>query len=136
MRMGEVLSRIRSKRKREEILDILNNPHPAHFQKVFLVGFLRYAVGLSCEEVTRFILENAKWRKKDPGITAYQVRSVRKQTVCEKEMKRAHLRSSLSSQERARERSLVSSQESMSTPGEWLPVVNECGFVLEWIRKH
>lgn len=116
-----ITSRIRSERKRKEIEDILESEHPAHFQKVYVVGFLRYGVGLTCEEVTDLILREAKWVKKDRGITSYMVRSVRKQLNVEAALK-TH----------ARERACLSSQS--SGPSKWIGIVNGAGFTLEWVR--
>ena len=53
-------------------------PYPAHFQRVYLVGLFKYAVGSSNEGICELIEKRAKWMDYDPAITEYQVRSIRK----------------------------------------------------------
>ena len=85
---SKALQKVFSKRKRGEIEAILDKPYPAHFQRVYLVGFLKYAVGLSNKEICELIKEGAKWRDYDPAITEYQVRSIRKASKGELEFRR------------------------------------------------
>jgi hypothetical protein len=114
---------ITSDRKREEIRNILDSEHPAHFQKVFLVGFLRYGLGLTSEDVTSFILARARWHKLDKRTTAYMVESVKKRGKGES----AFLAKCKSSR----------SERLFSSPvlGTWQPVYNGAGFILEWVRE-
>ena len=78
------LNRIRSDRKRREIEEILNHPSPAHFQRVYLVGFLRYSVGLSEDEICALIKSRAKWRDYNETITRQQIHSIYKRGIAER----------------------------------------------------
>jgi hypothetical protein len=69
------LFKVYSPSKRTEILDILRAPNPTHYERLWLVGFLKY-IGYSYEEVLQIIELLCEWSDYNPEITAYQVRSV------------------------------------------------------------
>jgi len=125
-----LLDRIFSNKKRKEIGDILNTRYPAHFQRVYLAGFLKYAVGLSEEEICLLIKERCKWGDYEPKITEAAVRSVRKQTHTEAQLKKEHLSKGAQTIE-----CLRPSFSSPINPPKWVGIENACGFVLEWVRE-
>ncbi len=69
------LSKIISLKKREEILSILHKTHPAHNQRLWLVGFLDY-VGYSQNEICSIISRENRWNGYDKTKTEGQVGSV------------------------------------------------------------
>jgi len=82
-REEEVLKSLRelgvwSHRKRKELASILLHHDPPHFQRCFLAGFLRYAVGLSVGEVVDLIERYCAWRDYNRRITERNVRGIHK----------------------------------------------------------
>ena len=75
------LEKVYSPKKQLEISDILQAANPSHFERLWMVGFLRY-VGHSSDEVIEIIDQHCEWSDYSPGITAYQVRSVFKKQHC------------------------------------------------------
>jgi hypothetical protein len=71
------LDKVKSDRKRNEILRILYDPYPEHFQKVWLVGFLHW-VGYDRNEIIGIIKNLNRWVKFDLKVTSYMVDSVLK----------------------------------------------------------
>ncbi len=69
------LSKIRSFDKRTEIFNILHSESPSHYERLWLVGFLRF-VGYSFDETCSIIHEENSWVGYDPIMTYNQVRSV------------------------------------------------------------
>ena len=69
------LEKVYSPKKQLEISDILQAANPSHFERLWMVGFLRY-VGHSFDEVVEIIDQHCEWSDYSPRITAYQVRSV------------------------------------------------------------
>ena len=67
-----------SARKRRELASILLHHDPPHFQRCFLAGFLRYAVGLSVEETVDFIERYCAWRDYNRRTTERNVRGIHK----------------------------------------------------------
>ena len=82
-REEEVLKSLRelgvwSHRKRKELASILLHHDPPHFQRCFLAGFLRYAIGLSVGEVVDLIERCCAWSDYNRHKTQRQVVSIRK----------------------------------------------------------
>jgi len=71
--MGAIV-KIKSRRKFDELMDVLENPHPGRYQRLWLVGFLRY-VGYSDEEIFEIIDIYRNWDDYSPEITKYNIRS-------------------------------------------------------------
>jgi hypothetical protein len=124
------LDRIQSDRKRREIEDILTAPNPAHFQRVYLVGFLRYAVRLSEDEICAIIKKRAKWHDYNEKITRQQVRSVYKRGIAERSGAKGG-----NAPFKGTKCLSVSSPTTTPIPGKWIGVENAAGFVLEWYRE-
>jgi len=79
----EVLSALRrigvwSYRKRRELAGILLLPNPAHLHRVYLGGFLLYALGLSVEEAAAFIERYCEWIDFDRRTTERNLRGIHK----------------------------------------------------------
>ncbi len=64
-----------SLQKRDEIIEILYNPHPIHEKRLWLVGFLQY-VGYSESEICELIKDYNMWQDYDPARTGYYVRKI------------------------------------------------------------
>lgn len=73
--MTNILSRVISFRKRQELLDVLHRSHPTHNQRLWLVGFLQYA-GYSESEIRSIIHSENMWRNYVKPIAAIQIHSV------------------------------------------------------------
>jgi len=124
------LDRIRSNRKRREIEDILNAGNPAHFQRVYLAGFLHYAVGLTEDEVCAIIKKRAKWHDYNEKITRQQVCSVYRRGIAERSEAKGG-----EAPFKGTKGLSVSSLTTTPIPGKWIGVENAAGFVLEWYRE-
>ena len=71
----EYLNKINSDKKAMECANILEAVRPSHFERLWLVGFLRY-VSYSLSEVLEILQEHAQWADYDQNITSYQVGTV------------------------------------------------------------
>ena len=69
------LDKIYSIKKQLQVFDILQAIHPTHSERLFLVGFLKYA-GYSCDEVCDIIDKHCEWSDYNHDISAYQVATV------------------------------------------------------------
>ncbi|RLG63678.1 hypothetical protein DRN89_03340 [archaeon] len=79
----EVLEALRragvwSGRMRKKLADILLDRDPPHLKRVFLGGFLLYAVGLSVEQVVSLIERYGMWVDFDRRITERNLRGIHK----------------------------------------------------------
>jgi len=79
----EVLEALRrigvwSYRKRRELAGILLHPNPAHLSRVYLGGFLLYALGLSVEEAAAFIERYCEWIDFNRRTTERNLRGIHK----------------------------------------------------------
>jgi len=70
-----------SARKRRELAGILLHPDPPHIKRVYLGGFLLYALGLSVEEAADFIERYNCWVDFNRRITERNLRGIHKSTV-------------------------------------------------------
>jgi len=73
-----VLNRVFKPDKKVEIMAILKSRNPSHNQRLWMVGFLKYACGYSNQEVCNIIRLYNCWEDYNPSITEYQVESVKK----------------------------------------------------------
>lgn len=78
MTIGNDLSKVFSSHKQIQLFDILQAIHPTHSERLFLVGFLKYA-GYTIEEVLKILNEHAEWEDYSQSTTQYQVESIYKQ---------------------------------------------------------
>lgn len=69
------LSRVRADEKRIDILNILHSEHPDHYERLWLVGFMRF-VGYDELEILDIIQKGNSWSNYDPKMTQRQVSSV------------------------------------------------------------
>jgi len=129
----EVLSALRrigvwSHRKRRELAGILLHPNPAHLHRVYLGGFLLYALGLSVEEATAFIERYCEWIDFDRRITERNLRGIHK---------RGYTVSRCSANSRVSRASRVSETE-IERLGSSVWVGRCCanGYCLEWHRVY
>jgi len=128
----EILRRIYSNRKRAEVLEVLNTSYPAHFVRVWLASFLRFAVGLSIEETCFLIKEKCQWSDYDMQTTRQQVASIH--SVTQRELV---IRSTPSEAYIGRPIPCFTIPKDAETieDGDWIGIKSGCGIVLDWIRK-
>lgn len=69
------LEKVYSFDKRQDLLNILHSEDPDHYQRLWLVGFLKH-VGYSQEEICDIIDIECSWTDYDAVMTFNQVRSV------------------------------------------------------------
>lgn len=72
---GHDLEKVYSYDKRQELLNILHSEDPDHYQRLWLVGFLKH-VGYSLEEICDIIDSECSWSDYNAVMTFNQVRSV------------------------------------------------------------
>ena len=66
---------IHSERKRNDVLQVLQNPHPDHRDRLWLVGFLKYCK-LSRSRTVALIHRYNQWSDYNRTHTRYQIKSV------------------------------------------------------------
>ena len=71
----EYLNKINSDKKALECANILEAVRPSHSERLWLVGFLKFA-GYSMEAVLDIIQEHCQWSDYNGRVTAYQVATV------------------------------------------------------------
>jgi hypothetical protein len=71
----DYLNKIKSDKKTLELADILEAVHPTHAERLWLVGFLKFA-GYPMPKVLDIIREHNHWCDYNPQITAYQVGTI------------------------------------------------------------
>lgn len=69
------LSKVLSDKKALELAAILEAVRPTHAERLWLVGFMKYA-GYSMPEVLDIIREHSHWSDYDERTTAYQVGTI------------------------------------------------------------
>jgi len=67
-----------SYRKRRELAGILLHPNPSHLHRVYLGGFLLYALNLSVKEAVDFIERYCEWIDFDRRIMERNLRGIHK----------------------------------------------------------
>jgi hypothetical protein len=70
-----LLYKVWSIKKKNEIFQVLQNPNATHFERLWLVGFLKW-VGYDFNHVLNIIHNLNKWEDYNKNITTIQVRSV------------------------------------------------------------
>jgi len=74
----DFLNRVFKEEKKKEIMHILEDPHATHYQRVWMVGFLKYGCGYTNQEVCDIIRLYNRWSDYNESITKYQVESIKK----------------------------------------------------------
>lgn len=136
--MSEYLNRVASAKKRTELLAILHTEYPAHFKRVFLAGFLRYAVGLTEKQVCEVIKAENRWRDYNPVVTLAQVRSIRPESESQRAIRKGTGSKSTKHEEpdtpfTPHLRPLHKGERAIAQ-GDWIAIMNPAGFTIEWIR--
>ena len=72
------LDKVISIKKQLQVHDILMHFGPTHEERLWMVGFLKYA-GYAYGQVLDIVDKHCQWQDYDPSITAYQVGTVFKQ---------------------------------------------------------
>jgi len=67
-----------SYRKRRELASILLHHDPPHLKRVYLGGFLLYALGMSVEQATDFIEKHCAWEDYRRETTLRNLRGIHK----------------------------------------------------------
>jgi len=131
----EVLSTLRrigvwSHRKRRELAGILLHPNPPHLHRVYLGGFLLYALNLSVKEAADFIERYSAWLDFDRRITERNLRGIHKRG---RSSNSAHSASSSSSSNLSNS---VSSEIERLGSEVWIGRCSANGYCLEWHRVY
>jgi len=135
----EVLSALRrigvwSWRKRRELAGILLHPNPAHLHRVYLGGFLLYALGLSVEEATAFIERYCEWIDFNRCITERNLRGIHKRGSISCKCS-ANVKDSVSVSVTKSELGSESEVERIGS-GVWVGRCCANGYCLEWHRVY
>ena len=128
----EVLEALRragvwSGRMRKKLADILLDRDPPHLKRVFLGGFLLYAVGLSVEQVVSLIERYGMWVDFDRRITERNLRGIHKRKGSSNGPKSSGPTSDKSEVSRGYERDL----EKVGTVI-WRPILAGNGYPIGW----
>jgi len=128
----EVLEALRragvwSGRMRKKLADILLDRDPPHLKRVFLGGFLLYAVGLSVEQVVSLIERYGMWVDFDRRITERNLRGIHKRKGSSNGPKSSSPTSDKSEVSRGYERDL----EKVGTVI-WRPILAGNGYPIGW----
>ena len=75
-----LLYRIKTKKKCEDILNVLKNPIATHYERLWCAGFLNFC-GYSKSDVMDIVRVLNCWADYNPRITYYQICSVFKDSV-------------------------------------------------------
>jgi len=131
----EVLSALRrigvwSHRKRRELAGILLHPNPAHLHRVYLGGFLLYALNLSVKEAADFIERYSAWLDFDRRITERNLRGIHKRGCSSNSV---HSAGSSSSSNLSNS---VSSEIERLGSEVWIGRCSANGYCLEWHRVY
>jgi hypothetical protein len=78
-------SKVRSFEKRQELENIYHSQDPSHYERLWFVGFLKYA-GYTLEEICEIIAFGAAWQDYDRNTTWCQVRSIFRPHACKEEV--------------------------------------------------
>ena len=131
----EVLEALRrigvwSYRKRRELAGILLHPNPSHLHRVYLGGFLLYALNLSVKEAADFIECHNMWIDFDRRITERNLRGIHKRGCSSNSVPSAH---SLSPSNLSNS---VSSEIERLGSEVWIGRCSANGYCLEWHRVY
>ena len=130
----EVLEALRrigvwSHRKRRELAGILLHPNPPHLHRVYLGGFLLYALNLSVKEAADFIERYCAWLDFDRRITERNLRGIHKRG-------RSISRSSVNSANSKVSQSQTESEVERLGSEVWIGRCSANGYCLEWHRVY
>ena len=131
----EVLEALRrigvwSHRKRRELAGILLHPNPSHLHRVYLGGFLLYALNLSVKEAADFIERYNMWIDFDRHITERNLRGIHKRGCSSNSVHSAHSSSSSNLS------NSVSSEIERLGSEVWIGRCSANGYCLEWHRVY
>jgi len=135
----EVLEALRrigvwSHRKRRELAGILFHPNPAHLHRVYLGGFLLYALNLSVEEATAFIERYSAWIDFNRRITERNLRGIHKRGHSSNSANFANSANSLNSSNSSNSSNMLSSEIERLGSDVWVGRCSANGYCLEWHR--
>ena len=120
-----------SYRKRRELAGILLHPNPPHLYRVYLGGFLLYALNLSVEEATAFIERYSVWVDFDRRITERNLRGIHKRGRSSNSAKSANSSHSSNSSNSS---NMLSSEIERLGSDVWVGRCCANGYCLEWHR--
>lgn len=69
------LSKVRADEKRQDILNVLHSVDASHYERLWMVGFLRF-VGYDEVDILDIIHKGTSWADYDPKMTQRQVTSI------------------------------------------------------------
>ena len=118
-----------SNRKRKELASILLHHDPPHLKRVYLGGFLLYALNLSVKEVADFIERYSVWIDFDRRITERNLRGIHKRGL-------SLSRNSVSSANPKVSRSQTISEVERLGSEVWVGRCSANGYPLEWHRVY
>ena len=135
----EVLEALRrigvwSHRKRRELAGILLHPNPSHLHRVYLGGFLLYALNLSVEEATAFIERYSAWIDFNRRITERNLRGIHKRGRSSNSANFANSANSLNSSNSFNSSNMLSSEIERLGSDVWVGRCSANGYCLEWHR--
>ena len=135
----EVLEALRrigvwSHRKRRELAGILLHPDPPHLHRVYLGGFLLYALNLSVEEATAFIERYSAWIDFNRRITERNLRGIHKRGRSSNSANFANSANSLNSSNSFNSSNMLSSEIERLGSDVWVGRCSANGYCLEWHR--
>ena len=123
-----------SARKRRELASILLHHDPPHLKRVYLGGFLLYALGLSVEEATDFIERFSVWEDYRRETTLRNLRGIHKRKGSSNGPKSSGFKSSgLVSDKPEVSRGYERDLEKIGTEA-WVGLCCANGYCLEWHR--
>jgi len=125
-----------SNRKRKELASILLHHDPPHLKRVYLGGFLLYALGLSVEEATDFIERFSVWEDYRRETTLRNLRGIYKRKGSSNGLKSSSSKSSgLVSDKPKVSRGYERDLEKIGTEA-WVGRCAANGYCLEWHRVY
>ena len=100
-------------------------------------GFLRYAVGLTIEEVCEVIKAKNRWGDYDPRITQQQVVSIRSVSKNELNVRNPQTspKASVAGERPPFPCFRIPASAETVEDGDWIGIKSGCGYVLDWVRK-
>jgi len=123
-----------SHRKRRELAGILLHPNPSHLHRVYLGGFLLYALNLSVEEATAFIERYSAWIDFNRRITERNLRGIHKRGRSSNSANFANSANSLNSSNSSNSSNSFTSEIERLGSEVWVGRCCANGYCLEWHR--
>ena len=125
-----------SYRKRRELADILLHPDPPHLHRVYLGGFLLYALNLSVKEVADFIERYSVWLDFDRRITERNLRGIHKRGFSSNSANSANSANSSPSSNSSNPSNSFTSEIERLGSSVWVGRCCANGYCLEWHRVY